>query len=73
MRNEQRKEKICNAILYIGVATGAVYVMLAVISVALIEWKALHSDFTTRIVGPLVLIPIAILGLSKIADTVTKC
>ncbi len=68
----KRKEKLSNAILNIATAVGAVFMVFSVISVILMEMQILPENFGVTTAGPLGLIPIALFGFSKIADTVTK-
>ncbi len=65
MRNEQRKEKICNAMCYIGVVTGVIWLIIVVVSIILDELQGIPEDVTLKI-ALLGFIPIAILGISKI-------
>lgn len=71
MRNEQRKEKICNAILYIAVATGVVDMTVGLILAILDELRGIPEELIIKTAN-LGLIPIALLVLVKIIDADTK-
>ncbi|MCI8362548.1 MAG: hypothetical protein HFJ41_05420 [Clostridia bacterium] len=66
------KERICNAIPNIVIIAEGAYVVFTVFSIIFFEKQMIPEDFLTTITGPLGLIPIALIGVSKIVDTVTK-